>query len=365
MISKIFRILLIGIVSLLLLFCILFATLQTKWARDMVRDKITSDFKERGISVYISDLSGQPPFSWSIEEVDLTFSDASALQLSHVKLRVAILPLLKGKLVVNYLKVENGTYSFTSTENPAATHLSLDDLKSLFKEQVADAPLPFPIAISYLSFSHLTIEDRNTQKTFAFGLTGAASVRQDKSEFDLDLQFLSPDQSQTYLELILRGNQRKNFIFTKLKWNLELPTFLAPYIAGQTVGDVDLKGPWTSWAGILRDQPFTTSSLIGEAKGIVDDTTVTGHPVLDRKWKFIALLSIPSTEEIDVRQFALTSDLMTWKGKARVFHDLARSQTAFTVAMPDLSLFSPLASGSAEGKLLYQDGAFKGSLETH
>src|SRR5262245_3195369 len=133
--------------TVFILFCILFAVLQTKWAKLQIKEKVVSYLKEAGIKAEIADLEGQIPFTWTLKEIDLKLGENSELKLSNIKFRFAIFPLLRGRLAINYLKVENADYSTYFMQNLP--------VKASIREKLEKVSLPFPIRLNHFSVDRL------------------------------------------------------------------------------------------------------------------------------------------------------------------------------------------------------------------
>jgi translocation and assembly module TamB len=365
---KVLRLILILFIIGLLLFCILFAVMQSKWAKEQVRDTISSYLKDAGITAHISNLDGQPPFTWTISEADLEMKDHSHLKLNNVKFRFAILPLLRGMVAINYLKVENAEYTFASAAEPSSID-SVEDAKVLVRKQIDGIHLPCQIAIKYFAVDRAEIIETTSGSSFTFGMSGKARIRQGRRDFALDISIYSPDQNKVYLEAVLGGSESKDFIAAKLKVRLDsAPAFLNPWADGSLSADLTLDGPWTSFSEILYDLPRTKDPIRGELKGMVSNMRVTASPLLDRDWKFKTKFLLPSSESAYIQSFLLSSDLLHIKGKGELNSRPEKSNALFAFSTPDLALLSDLAhfpiSGSARGKGYFQDGTFKASLET-
>ena len=365
---KFVRLIIIAIIVLVLLTCIFYAVLQTKWAKEQIREKVVSALNEIGITVSAEELNGQPPFSWTLQSADVSLSKNQELRLKQIKMRIAIFPLLRGKIAINYLKIENAEYSFFFTPQ-TANPFSLTDAKALLIQQIKETTLPCQIAIHHLAIDNLTLINRENNSSISFGVAGKALMRKDKREFAFDLHLLSPDHETTYLEAELVGSEPKNFIETKFKVHLDaLPLFLVDDITGKIAANFSLRGPWTTWNEILYDLPRTSQPLSGNISCVLADMKVPNFSILDRKWKFKAQFSIPSSTQIYCKQFMLLSDLVQVRGKGQLMDEIEMSQGMLTFSLPDLSLLSsqfPLElAGNAYGKALYNEGSFKASFET-
>ncbi len=66
MVLKVLRWTLIAFMAALVLFCILFAILQSTWAKEKMRTQLLSLLEKNGVQATFVQLSGQPPFTWTI-----------------------------------------------------------------------------------------------------------------------------------------------------------------------------------------------------------------------------------------------------------------------------------------------------------
>jgi autotransporter translocation and assembly factor TamB len=360
------RFLLLALIALLLLFCILFAVLQSKWSKEQIKKRIISYLQQFGITATIDHLNGQLPFSWMVKEADLHFPSNDTLQINNVKLRIAILPLLKGKVAINYLKAEHAAFFYLPSEEEP---LSIPKNKAWFQSQIAELNLPCQIDVHYFKFSHLDIVNCKTNSKFSFGMSGKAMIRSDIKEFLLDLSLYSPDHKRTYLEAYLEGSELADFIGTSFKVKLDaIPAFLTDRMEGQIAAEFSLEGPWTTWKEVLYDLPRTEEALQGELKGMLSNVHVKNAAALNRDWKFKSEFSILSGQEAYVQKFLLLSNLIHVKGKGTLLSELDKSKAVLAFSFPDLSLIPTpsllLLKGSAQGKAFYQEGTYKASFQT-
>lgn len=357
------------LIIVLVLLCLLYALLQSKWAKAQIKGKIVSLLEEAGIRAQISNLEGEPPFSWKIEEIHLELGRERTLYLSNLRFRIAILPLLKGQVSINYFKVDEAKYACPFDTDPNAPWTFAEG-KTLLRKQLENAALPFPIALRRFSVDRLTLINTENDSSLTFGIAGRARARKDLSEFALDFSLFSAEGRETYLEATLIGSERRDFIITNFKLKLDaIPTFLGLHLDGAVDTTFSLKGPWTTWRELLYDLPRTQDPLEGLAKGMITNTHIAAAPLFDRDWKFKTLFSLHSGHSAYIHNFLVSSNLLHIKGKADLEANWEDSTAIFAFSTPDLSLLSPFAtfpiSGDAKGKGTLQDGNFKLSFETH
>lgn len=83
--------------SALLIFCLLIALLHTPWGERKITQLINDELTKHQIPAKVSGLGGNPPFYWSIGRIEYPLA-SHPLVIEDVRLRIAPLSLLKGKL---------------------------------------------------------------------------------------------------------------------------------------------------------------------------------------------------------------------------------------------------------------------------
>ncbi|NGX45458.1 MAG: hypothetical protein K940chlam2_00612 [Chlamydiae bacterium] len=116
--------------TILLLFIMGTALLQTPTAKTKIKHSIEKSLKRQGIEAEIGQLDGTMPLSFSLENIRL--DAAPGLHLSKVRVRLALLPLLKGEVHFSHLR-GTGTlgeipFSATGKAHFAKKILHLDSL---------------------------------------------------------------------------------------------------------------------------------------------------------------------------------------------------------------------------------------------
>jgi hypothetical protein len=352
---KLIRSVLYIFIGLLLFFCTAFALMQTKWAKDQIQAKIVAYLNESGTQASIAHLSGRLPFTWEIQQADLTFSKGDSLKLSYVKLRIAILPLLRGKIVINYLSADHAVYSYFPPEQ--APSLDLSRAKAWLREQIEGIALPCQIDIHHFNLACLEIKNILTDSTLTTGLMGRIALRRDLEVFKFELTFFSPQNKKTYLDVRLSASKLRNLVEAKIQAHLDdmIPEF-------KIDSEFHLEGSWTTWTELLYDLPRTGAPLQGMWKGELADVHFP-TALINRDWKFKTEFSVLSGQEIYLQKLLLLSDLVHLKAKGNLNTDLEESKIAFAYSFPDLALTKIPVRGSLHGKGVYQEGTYKASFE--
>jgi hypothetical protein len=364
--------LMLALTGLLLLFCILFAVLQSKWAKEQIKEKFISYLQQSGITATLDHLDGQLPFSWTIKEADIYFPGNSSLQITHLKLRIAILPLLKGEIAINYLQAEHAAFFYFPKEH-LQTPPTQEELKNNFlenkawlKKEIQELNLPCHINLHHFKISHFDLIDCKTDCKFSCGIVGKTMIDRHQEKFQLDLNLYSLDKD-TRIEAHLKGSEAANFIETNFHLQLDtIPNVLSDKIEGRIHAEFSLEGPWRTWKEIVYDLPRTEESLKGKIKGIAAPH-LKNRAIFNRDWKFTSEFSIVSSQEIYIQKLLLLSDLIHIKGKGTLLGELEKSTAILAFAFPDLSRI-PTSSlplkGSAKGKAFYHEGEYKASFHT-
>jgi autotransporter translocation and assembly factor TamB len=347
---KLIRSLLYIFIGLILFLCTAFALIQTKWAKDQIQGKIVAYLNESGTQASIARLSGRLPFSWEIQQADLAFSTRDSLKLSDVKLRIAILPLLRGKIVINYLSADHALYSYFPLERPPAFDLSSG--KAWLRDQIEGIALPCQIDIPHFNLDCLEIKNIETGSMLSTGVTGKIALRRDLKAFKLELTFFSPENKKTYLDARLSASKLRNLVEAKIQAHLD-----------EIDSEFDLEGSWTTWSELLYDLPRTGAPLEGTWKGEVANVHFPALPLINRDWKFKTEFSVLSGHEIYLQKLLLLSDLVHLKAKGNLNANLEKSKIAFAYSFPELTLTKIPVSGSLHGKGFYQEGTYKASFE--
>lgn len=363
---KFFRYVLTTSLLVLLLFCIVFAVLQSKWGKQQMRNALCSWLHEAGVTAHIVDLNGQPPFNWTIRKANLDFGQDRTLKLSDLRFRIAFFPLLKGKFSINYLKVTEAKYQYPADHKTSFGNL--DAAKAMLRQQLETIHLPFPVALRHFAIDRLEIAESGSGTLLTFGISGRASVRQDLQEFSLASHVFSPDQNTTWAEATLVGNQSKDSIAAEVKIRLDsLPPSLMHWGDAGFSSDLSIQGPWSTFHEILHDLPVSKDPIRGYLRAAISQTKIPAAPLLSCDWKFKTRFLIPSADMARIEHFHLSGNLLHIKGKGELHKDPLKNRARIAFSAPDLSLLSGLAhfslSGSAQGKASFQEGSFKAFLE--
>lgn len=372
---KVMRMVFLLIAIVLILLCILFAVLQTKWAKIQIEKKIAANLKDAGIRAKIEGLEGQLPFTWTAKQIDLQLNENNELKLSNIKFRFAILPLLKGRITINFLKVEDAEYSFLFSDEPSQP-LTVEEAKRLLRNQLEEISTPLYINLHYFRIGRLHLINRENRSELSFGIAGSAQLQTSRPQFAFDLTLFLPDTNKTYLVARIAGNKKKDFISAELKmYEGNTPSFFIRCLDANLTAEMDIKGSWMSWKDLIYDKALTKGPLKGNIKGKISSidfgskncapvSNLTAH-LMNRDWKFKAQFSLLSTEDIAIKNLLVMSDIIHIKGKAEIHQDSKDNSAFLAFSTPDLSNLNTSFSieGSSKGKVVIEEGNFRASFE--
>lgn len=348
---KFFRYLLISLIAVLLILCGLFFLLQSQWVKSKIQNTLTSYLQEAGIQAHISGLSGQLPFTWTVQEVDVDLNKDQFLQLTDLKVRFAIFPLLKGKIAVNYFYAKKARYISSSLQKP----FSLQTWKIQLREQLKHLTLPPQITVRHFEIAQVEIMEKE-KKITEVGLAGEAMIRRSSPEFAVKLRVFSPQKNETILEFFLKGNKKDDYIASqaKIAWDSS---------SGHIAGKCKLHGSWITLEEILYDLPLTKDPLEGKIHALLYQPHFR-MPFFNRNWKCKSQFNIASSDAILVKNFTLFSDLIQIQGKGQLLQDVEKSKGVLSFEIPNLKLVDPSLLGNAYGKAFFQETDFKVCVQT-
>lgn len=259
------RLFLLLLLCLGALFCLLFALLQSKWARGEIQNSLLLMLNEAGVEGHLSQVKGQLPFSWEIDEVKLKFKSGKEAKLEDVTARLAILPLFRGKVEVSYLHAASGEcFLFYGKEEEGAP-LSLTEIKRRMRESARGLKIPSSVHVDAISIDKLDVVGAKQEKLFTLGARGQVRIEGRGRALFVKLHLFSPDTHQTYLETEMRGERAKDWTEAFLRFQGELPRGLP--LSGEVDLSMHVKGPWKTWKALLEGTRVEGAPLSFEAEG--------------------------------------------------------------------------------------------------
>ena len=333
------------------LLCSLLALLQTNWGRGKLEKIAIQELKTHGITAKIEGLHGEIPFSWVIDHLELSFSEGEELLLRDLTLRLAVFPLFKKQLSIDYLNIEEATYQSGFRSIPGS--VSIDGIKAILKEQIETLSPPCHLKIKTLKIANASISD----PPVSFALNAKGTWKRNNKAFSCNIKLSPPNTSFVYAEFFLNGNKAKAVIDLGLKARIDslqdLPILYPITSDGKLLIETLLSGPWNTWESLLWDSPSIAAPLEGSFRASLQDLKTSKYPLFNRNWFTRLHFRVQKDAPLHIEELKLLSDLISISLKADITQDLFYSKIILDFSLPNLSLASPLLDGKLDGKAYY------------
>ena len=306
---------------LIFLVCLFFALIQTKWVQEIIQKKITHLLDEMGLQIRLKGLSGTLPFSWQIDQATLFTNSYESWDIQAIKLRFAITPLIRGQLVVDYLHIEQVGCTFMEGFLPPAASLSIDEARIHVREALDKLSFPIPIRVK-----HAYVSDFFCPSLYPLHLAiQAKGMLKNTRRFFFDASVLSKLNDKEILHLIFAGNKRRNQINAYVK-------IQSPFFEQELLGEISLKGLWSSWASLLYDTLPSTLPVQGSLKAHLLPQTPPVEKCFEPSqwdWKCACSFSIPKFDTLSIYNLHIYSPSMDIRGEAIMHPTLDTSWFTF------------------------------------
>lgn len=324
-----------------MLFGLFLLFLQLSWTKEKVRDALYN----RGLTV--DSVDGEPPFKWALSGLRIT-TEGSSIDISHVRLRIAILPLLRGELCISYLELDDTQIEY----GPSSSH---------------SFSFSFPWSFSVKSFKadSIHIKNKATGQKGDFSLRGKGHVRRLCKSFYFDAQLASP---HLVASSSISGSRRTKHITTNLRADLKSKEALSPF--GVLPADIDasleldVAGPWKTWQAFFyphKDVVYL-KPLDGHLKIDMRKLDLPQLEGLDAPGFIDASFALSADRTFDISSVSLKSELFCFKGSAFLRSDLWPEKCSISFLFPHLSRLSPYFSGILSGDIQLSESKIEMSL---
>ncbi len=392
------HLLIMSVIFVLLLLCIALTMVQTNWVKGKITTLAIKALRENGVHAKIEGLEGMPPFSWKAERIELNFSEGQALMFEHVVLRLAFFPLLRGRLVVDYLNADCAEYQFfQSAPTGGMKSLSWEAYQKTLQDKIRQLTPLFHLSIRRLNIDHFHTHNLSTDKHLNFSFEANGKWEKNNSEFLLSCKIDSLANQENEkargsvnfnLEFFIHGNKELKVINTALKGHIgaveNLPFAPPLLIKGDALVEIKLKGPWQTWESLVWNTSSSSLPLQGKVRGRFGNVNLPElsqalmteqkeasdlmQDRISRDWLVSSQFTLSSKRICFIEKLQLYSNLIQLHAKGTLLPDLKQSKGIITYSIPDLSSFSPLfhaeLSGRIYGKGFYHQGNLKTILAT-
>ncbi len=359
-----FRSLFIFCLLIPILLSLMFAILQTKWTKETLTVKLSQAFKEEGVAVKIENLQGRLPFSWAIDEIEFRWNDGNVLTLKNVKMRLALIPLLRKTVAFTYSNIQEADFTFAFPQSPEV--FISEEGKTKLREGLEHLHLPFHFVFNRMHIQKLQLHNTASSNNATFTVDANGKLSKDKALFRFNVKFEPAGVPQNYLAFQLQGNRAKNEIASSIKGYLDSLTPFRPLVSlpFDSHGDFDisLHGEWKSWIALFYDTP-APSQVQGSLKAHLKQLQIDSAPALDRPWNLDCLFLIKNLQALGIKKLILLSDILELSGKGDIFQDVEESEGDVELTLPNLSLLSDeRLQGSLHAHFHYQNHMLSGEI---
>lgn len=360
-----FKVLTLCFVTLAILACIGFGVLQTDWCKGEIRKLITEKAKEEGLSVTLGTIQGMPPLKWSIDQVTIERPEGSSLTMEHVKLRIALFPLLRKHLTISYLSIDKAHYRFSK---PSFTSLSSEHTLALPKVH----SIPFSFASRHIRIRTLDITNTVADETLSVSVLARAKIKKDLKDLLLFLQISQANSPLMYTKIFIDGSEKKGALEARIDLHIPSTKLIQPIVSLPFDGSLELKsslkGSWQSWKELALQEKKNAPPLHVAFTGMASHLAVPCYPFLDSSWKVKGALLLYPDLAIDCKKLSASSSFLEFVSKFSLDerHKLTRLTSVFTLSdLSRLATNTPVpVRGDLKGKIKYSPSSARAALSS-
>lgn len=223
--KKIVKIVLLFTATMLGIFGLIVAIAQTSWFKSKVEHLLFDVASRSGWSLSIKNIHGSIPLKWEVEELCLTSKEGLSIKADLLKIRVALLPLLRGNLKTASLKIfVEGSACWDQLATKGSAQL---EVKGPWKTWKSLATTGHPLSLSSplscklllnldrIAFSKTQVLDMPWTLQSTFSLHPNRTI--DVEKITLTSQIAS---------LIASGRMLKDFSIEQLHYQLDIPSLI-------------------------------------------------------------------------------------------------------------------------------------------
>ena len=283
-------------VCILLLGLGLILFVQSRWAKDKISTVLEEIALQQGLTLKIDKIDGELPLKWTLSNIHLQINETDTLDIERIRLRLSIMPLLRGHFRISYLSADHAVYQFTPTEPSASLPV-----------------LPTGFSIRMLKLNDFTAINRSTKEKAVYNLTGSCSFK--KRAFELFAKIHSDNLDFTGA---LQGNKRKDNITTDLDLHVRSEKAFTPFasLPYPTAFHLETRsaGAWKTWKSLLTSTQ-NPAPITGDLKLTVDRIALPELHHLDEHLQLLAKFSLFSDRSLELSSLTAQSNLINLQGK--------------------------------------------------
>ena len=346
MLRKLLRYSLMVSLSGVILLGLLLIFLQLTWTKEKMGGLLFQMAERQGVRLTIDSIQGEPPLKWTFRGVRATLADGSSADLHTVRLRIAILPLLRGEIGISYLELDG---------------MQIKYLPSPLSKP-ASFSWPWSVSIRSLKADDIHIENAATGRSGTYSLRGKGRLSRKGRSFRLQAHIASP---LLVADASVNGSHRAKHAAGEVHAEIKSKEALEPFaplpfnVVG--VADLHLQGPWKAWNLFFfpkKDELFL-QPLEGRIKLSLQNIDLPELAGLDSSGSIQAAFSLFADRSVDISAASLKSNLLCLKGEGKIGPDFLPSAFSISYLIPHLSRIVPDMSGIVGGDAVLTEDTVK------
>jgi autotransporter translocation and assembly factor TamB len=321
------------------------AILQMPWTKDKMRDFVFSLAEKEGAALSIDVIEGDPPFKWTFHNVHLKTKNGDTVNLKTLRLRIAILPLLRREVAITYSHVDEMLIEYQPGQGNSPKMMTL----------------PWSLAFKSLKIENLEIVNQATKQRGLFSLQAKGKFKRKGKAFFFDGRINGEDLG---IEIAIQGNKRAQHIASELKVDVKSQTAFVPFatlpVDTSFSFEALLQGPWKTWKGLFFPKPdeLFLKPLKGEMKLDVSKLDLPELKDLDQSGFIETSFDLYANQSFEIRTLSLKSDLVCLKGSGNP------NNFSFSFLLPHLSRLAPHLGGILTGNVKFDGLAYSMDIES-
>lgn len=323
---KVVRTLYFFFIALILLLCLLFALLQTRWAKESLANHFKTFAAQKGIEIDVGKVEGLFPFSLQIDRLSFTLQQTQ-VACEQIRVRLSPFSLLKGKLALSYVDVKEAHVSLARGTAPA-----------LF--------VPQGLVVDRLKVHRLVCESES------YTLEVKADLEKPLNRFLFDARLSLYEAPHEALQIGAVGSRTRGSVSVQVKAHLSTLALLAPFYplphVEEVQGTCTLHGSWASFDAFIHKRHMH-SPLTLTCQGELRPTEIS--PLFNRLWHVDLDSAIDAVHTYSVNRLQLRSDLLTMQGQGVIDEAIEKSRFDARLVFPDLKQLSDRVHGTLEAQL--------------
>lgn len=281
-----------------LIFCTLFAfaVFQTKWAKRYLASSLIELAARHNIELSIGEIRGRLPFEWVIDHAEFKVKDVPQISAKTIKIRINAFSLLRKKIDIYYLHVEEGsciTTSFTADLKAAVYLKSASRLCTIDHLTIENADFSLQMngkiardwAIQSLFIAFSSNNLSSLSSLLPYSLDGTIKAKFEYSEDAIKFKCDSPQLTFEQFPFLnssfslhaskvkqqWKGKCAAFSVFSNLSMDASTSFEWAPALNWLSVNDLIFNAPETQLSGFFNafiDQKIINGTLFGHAENL-------------------------------------------------------------------------------------------------